>query len=243
MADKQDANQGEGKGAIGGGLSLIEKSWEWNWVLRVTTVVLFLDIALIVKSGHGLLAWDKASELLVRNLGFLAATGVAFGMLVALVLPLSSMVLREFLGLGIWKVLWWFRRRDDRYRSPRGCVLSGALREKALREHSDFLLRLYERHRSDEQMYEQARQTQADLLFGFLCLVSFDTWLALSGRASTSLAFSMVEACGENGAGLAILLGAAIVCILIQLWFPERDLGWIYYPPLADEIEAERRRS
>jgi hypothetical protein len=172
-------------------------------------------------------------------MGFLSATAVAFGMLVALGLPLSSALLRQLLDVGIWRVLWLLRNRDNLYRQPRGCVLSGALREKALREHSDFLLKLYEKHCGDERVRDQARQTQADLLFGFLCLVCFDLWLALSGHASSSLAFSVIDACRENVAPLALLLSIAGLCLLIQLWFPERCLGWIYYLPLAEEIEAK----
>lgn len=237
---KDESNQADAKSSLGSSLNLIEKSWEWSWVMRVTTVVLFLDVALIVKGGHGLLAWDKASELLVQNIGFLTATGVAFGMLVALVLPLSSM-LREFLNVGIWNVLRWFRNGEDRHREPRGSVLSGTLHDRALRDHSDFLMKLYEKHRNNEQAREQARETQANLLFSFLCLIYIDVWMALSGRASTSLAYFVVDACGENAAPLAMLFGMGAICLLIQMWFPERGLGWIYYPPLAEEIEAKRR--
>jgi hypothetical protein len=53
---KDEASQSDTKTSLGNGLSLIEKTWEWSWVMRVTTIVLFVDIALILKSGRGLLA-------------------------------------------------------------------------------------------------------------------------------------------------------------------------------------------
>lgn len=52
-------------------LSLMEKAWDAQWVMRFVCIVLFIDGALVLKGGSGLLQWSTSTDKLWQDLGFL----------------------------------------------------------------------------------------------------------------------------------------------------------------------------
>ncbi|MHA0945146.1 hypothetical protein [Enterobacter ludwigii] len=42
------------KASFPAGLGIMDKIWEWQWIIRFIYIVLFADLALLVYSGHGL---------------------------------------------------------------------------------------------------------------------------------------------------------------------------------------------
>jgi hypothetical protein len=45
------------KASFPAGLGIMDKIWEWQWIIRFIYIVLFADLALLVYSGQGILTW------------------------------------------------------------------------------------------------------------------------------------------------------------------------------------------
>ncbi|MCC4607831.1 hypothetical protein LL967_08095 [Xanthomonas campestris pv. zinniae] len=57
MAKTEDSKQ-DSKDTGLSHLSLMDKAWDFQWVLRSSCIVLFIDAALVFKGGKGLLYWS-----------------------------------------------------------------------------------------------------------------------------------------------------------------------------------------
>lgn len=242
MVGNEAQNSEGGKPGLGDGFGLIDKAWEWNWPLRVASIVMFLDLALILRGGHGLLAWSKADDGLLQNMGFLAVAVAVFGLLAAILVPLAATVSEQILSAMLGGVLADSRAKNgQRYERPRGCVLAPRLHELALRENSEFLLKLFEEHERKVTVGHKLRAQLGNLVFGVLCLAMLDLAIPLIGSTDTSLMTAAMHGLGSAGQGLAAMGALGCVVMLKYAWFPDMNLDWVYYPPLADEIDAKEQ--
>lgn len=128
------------------GISALEKAWDFHWAMRFVSVVLFLDIALLIRTRTPLVEWTTSSDALLADLGFLAVTAASFALVVSFVLPLLTEIVR---GIGTRLRMAFPKLLGDAYTPPSrgsGYVWANDLLDLALKENSDFLLSWYQRH-------------------------------------------------------------------------------------------------
>lgn len=168
------------------GLSTLERAWEMQWALRLACGVLFLDIALLLRTQQGLMVWSAHSEGLMHDLAFLAVALAAFALLMSLILPLLGAVVR-WLGWELIALLpsRWFSHTEHRGR-PLGYVAEHDLLELALRENNDFLLSWYRHHVSRREESEAFLHTLGNLVFGCLVLAIVNGVLPLTTAVGDS---------------------------------------------------------
>ncbi|KTC62612.1 hypothetical protein AO262_08020 [Pseudomonas fluorescens ABAC62] len=217
------------------GLSALEKAWDFHWVMRFVSVVLFLDIALLLRTGTPLVKWTTSSDALLADLGFLAVTVASFVMVVSFILPLMAASVR-WIGSALQMAL--PRLLGETYKSDRalGYVWANDLLDLALKENSDFLLSWYQQHVQRREQHRVMMDKVAHLIFGCLVLALVDWAISAFGPGSGSLIFSAMEVLGDAGSPLAM--------VVVVAGFSSRSALFIYYPPLdtAQQELARKRR-
>jgi len=219
------------------GLTIIEKVSEVRWTLQLAQAVLFADLALLWKTGHGILEWSASTDQLLGNSGILVVSLIVFGVFASIVLPVVGMLFRTL----AWQLIinlpipQWLQTERD-YTRKFGSVRPIELLNLALKENSAFLFGIYKEH-SQKQTKEQVAQLEAgNLIFAVLVLATANmaaNWLGLSG---ISLIAELCSALGEQ-ANLVLAVAAFMTFIALKwTWFSDWDSGWIYYPPLAKRL-------
>lgn len=238
MSEAEHSKPDASKPGLTSGFGIIEKIWEWSWALRFSSIVLFVDIALILRSGEGMLNWSTAGhEKLLGNLGLLAASVAVFGLFVAILLPVLEIFIQSICSFFSGLVPSSLNERD--YQRPHDCVLAHKVRDRALRDKDDFMMSEYRRHKAKKDSDQAFRNQVGRLTFGALLLAVIDIMLPVVGHTETSLISSAIQYTGDYGlmiAGLVVLGGIAL---LNAVWFKSPQLDWMYYPPLADEETAK----
>ncbi|WP_368907763.1 hypothetical protein [Serratia marcescens] len=239
MKEEENNKPEANKSSLTSGFGIIEKIWNWNWALRFSSIVLFVDIVLILRSGEGVLNWSVAGhEQLLSNLGFLAVSVAVFGLVVAILLPVLEEVVKAFYYNIYLKC---FPQSQDEYNDPRpsGHVLADEVRECALREGNDFMLREYKEHQARIASDDAFRFQAGRLIFGTLLLALGDMMLSGFGYAQSSLISSSIQYLGKLGVVMAYLVLLGGFFLVFQVWFKTPHRNWMYYPPLADEEAAK----
>ncbi len=241
MSNATPSSNGSGQGTSFG-LSALDRAWEVQWTLRLCCGVLFLDIALLLWTAEGLMAWSGNSDSLLSNLGFLSVALTGFALVMSLGLPVLGTAVR-ILGWELISLLPSFLfRHEDRGR-PLGCVADRDLLELALAEKSDFLLDWYRRHRALRDAHEAFMQTLGDLVFGCLVLAVFNGVLPLVMTTAPSLIVSALIALDEYALPVALLSLLAGCALLRRAWFTGHATNWIYYPRLDLKLREKVRRA
>ncbi|MDQ7759019.1 hypothetical protein RAB70_17505 [Xanthomonas sontii] len=220
-------------------LSLMEKAWDAQWVMRFVCIVLFVDAALVFKGGKGILQWSTSADMLWKDLGFLVVSAATFGLLVSFVLPLLGAGVRWFVflfpGVGV--------DSSDRGSERYGEVSAMKLLDLALERESDFLLRMHdgEWRNWKDRLSEDGRL--GDLVFATLAMAAADCALAFTHVGGRSLVLDLILQLGDAGILLAALLVWAACWMLRKTWFAPLPSLRVYYPPLYRELrEKELRR-
>lgn len=224
------------------GLGIIEKASEIRWVLQFACAVFFADLAMLWKTGHGIVEWTTSTDQLLNNTGTLAVSLLAFGVLVAIILPLLGELSRLLLVLTvIYGTPKWLHQEPD-YTRKVGYVRPYELHELALQENSQFLHGMYQEHCEKREKERVARLETGSLIIAALLMVIADwcsLWLGLSGM-------SVIEGLRSQLTGqqeLLVLLFVACLSFfsLKWAWFSGWGEDWIYYPPLYEKIVAKVR--
>ncbi|EMK3529643.1 hypothetical protein V8099_003861 [Pseudomonas aeruginosa] len=243
------ATEDTDKAAVGSlgekGIGLLERAWNWAWALRLVCAVMFLDVAVILRTGHGLWQWSPADMALLKDVGWLALLIVTFTVAVALVVPVVLVLLRQLVGLISYKVMAFFTvaGSDDRpYQRSPGYVPARALRDLALHEKDAFLLRLYENHLQARDA-GLASIEQAGNLTAAAVLASLLDWGIAYGwmPGSVSLVQAIYAALGDWA---SIVTAVVLLCagfIVKWAWFAPSTPDVIYYPPLDAVLRAKER--
>lgn len=224
-------------------LSLMEKAWDGQWVMRFVCIVLFVDGALVLKGRSGLLQWSTSTDKLWQDLGFLVVAAATFGLLVSFVLPALGLLVR-WIGFHIRELVYRFfenEGRDD-LDGTYGFVNAHKFRLYALEKESDFLLRMYD----DAWRRWLKRRTELDqagnLVFATASLAVVDGFLAFVHPDGRSLVHDALAPLGDHAITLALVLLSAAIFILSQTWgAPERPIR-VYYPPLYLQLLNEKRK-
>ncbi|WP_045761951.1 hypothetical protein [Xanthomonas albilineans] len=224
-------------------LSLMEKAWEGQMVMRFVCIVLFVDAALVLKGGSGLLQWSTSTDKLWQDLGFLVVAAATFGLLVSFVLPALCHLVR-WIGYHIRCIadrIFEFDSRDDFYEAY-GFVSAHVFRDYALEKESELLLRMYD----DAWLRWLMRRTELDqvgnLIFTTTFLAVADALLAFVHPEGRSLVHDALAPLGDKGVALGSLLLVVAGFILDETWGAPDPPIRVYYPPLYLKLAEERRQ-
>ncbi|AVS92458.1 hypothetical protein C8246_12420 [Paracidovorax avenae] len=225
-------------------LSLMEKAWDAQWVMRFVCIVLFIDGALVLKGGSGLLQWSTSTDKLWQDLGFLVVAAATFGLLVSFVLPT--------LGLFLCWIGYHSRRLARRVLGAEdhddlggayGHVDAGRFHLYALEKESDFLLRMYEAARGREAQRRQRLDQIGNVVFATAFLAVADGLLAFMHPGGRSLVHDALAPLGDSGLVLGfVLLVLAGYILSEETWGAPDRPARVYYPPLYLQLAEERRQ-
>ncbi|WP_143134332.1 hypothetical protein [Burkholderia ubonensis] len=229
-------------------LGYLQKAWEWQWALRLTYLLLFADLALLSNGRHGLLHWSIRNEALQESAGFLCLAVTAFGLIASIGIPVLAEVARSVavaIACAIpWQLTAAFRHEPDRKR-PGGCVTPSELRDLALDEKNDFLLRLYDKYDRRQTELREQRHQAGNLVFGVLLLMVLDGMDVVGGSTQESIVDALVNVFHPWGSMFWWGITIAGYMALKWAWWESYEREWIYYPPLHRSLSAaeeERRR-
>lgn len=140
MDEKKD------KPSFPAGLGIMDKIWEWQWIIRFIYIVLFADLALLAYSGQGILTWPVQAISWTEHLGFFCVALAALGLIATTLMPVAANVFRQVLNAIIYSSIFpdILRPQSDYQRHP-GEVPSREVLDLALKENNQFLLNYYEK--------------------------------------------------------------------------------------------------
>ncbi|WP_308694556.1 hypothetical protein [Xanthomonas albilineans] len=224
-------------------LSLMDKAWEGQRVMRFVCIVLFVDAALVLKGGSGLLQWSTSTDKLWQDLGFLVVAAATFGLLVSFVLPALGHLVR-WIGYHIrciaYRILE-FDSRDD-FDGAYGLVSAHVFHDYALEKGSEFLLRMYDDAWRRWLRRRREREQVGNLIFATAFLAVADGVLAFVYPDGRSLVHDALAPLGDKGLALGSLLLVAAGFMLSETWGAPDPPIRVYYPPLYLKLAEERRQ-
>ncbi|HEQ0196597.1 MULTISPECIES: hypothetical protein [Pseudomonas] len=221
--------------SAGSALAIIDKVWEFTWATRIICIGLCFDTTLVCYPGGGLLAW-ATGEPPALTLGWYAAALTIFCILAAYAMPIV---------LFFWKLL----ARQIYVRLPRSgesgrsrrTVFAYQLRDRALREQNQFLLDLYERHQSARRAQLAEADDLASLLAMMVVFILVNWGVGWLFAKAPTLVYAFAAWAGDPG---KLLLAIMLIFFAIQatsIWLTDQP-NIIYYPPLAEELDAQYRK-
>ena len=244
MTTKHDAEPTDGTSAVQKGLGVLDRAWDAQWALRLICLVLFLDMAIMFRTGRGLWQWSEGDKALLGDVGWVAITVVGFSFAVAIVMPVVVNLL-QLIGYGIRGWLPDFSTASDNrpYRRPLGYAPARELHNLALREKDEFLFRVYQEDQRAKRAAIQSRKEAGDLTATAL-LVALGDWLVgMWMPDGIGVVGALAEALGDWA---FIVVSVVLLCawsIVKWAWFAEAVADEIYYPPLDLELRERERRA
>lgn len=240
MNNEKDGAAESLKPSPGGALALIDRAWDTLWALRVYCVVVFVDLALLVRTGRGLLNWPGSGDSAWQLTGYAMASAAVFGIVMSIGFPLLGSALTWLLNLIPWE-RWTHYPATSKHRRL-GQVRAHELKEAALRDENTFALARYEEEVCRREESRRWDLQLGNLVFAALLLSIADGLHPISGNPSGSLVKAIFDFLGENGAIVAsFVVVIASLAILKAAWFPERRTVWIDYPHLHERLNQEER--
>lgn len=225
------------------GLGIMDKIWEWQWIIRFIYIVLFADLALLAYTGQGILTWPVQVSNWTEHLGFFCVALAAQGLIATTLMPAAANIVRLLLNEIIYSSIFpdILRPQSDYQRHP-GTVPSSEVLDLALEENNQFLLSYYEKHDIAWRNKFSERFKIGDLLFGILFFMTLDYHPYWFSHAQHSLACDLFNLGGDEGFVIFYIVLLIVFSALINIWFGKWDWGHIYYPPLYRKKENARRK-
>lgn len=231
------------KQALPSGWALIEKAQELRWTLQLAVAVLFADMMLVWHTGHGIAQWSTSIDKLLADSGVLVTGMLAFGVLMSIVMPLAGTLSRWAIWQLTFAIPWPSGMRSLRdYRRKPGMVCASELLDHALAKGDKLLLDMHSAYEQRKSANESANLVTGQAIFSVLVLGALNYFAQALGIHGTTLTQTLGELLGQSAEIVSAAGFWLAILILKGTWFSDRDLDWIYYPPLYDEIEKENRR-
>ncbi|PBK03614.1 hypothetical protein CNQ84_13625 [Pseudomonas abyssi] len=227
------------------GLGLLERAWSAHWALRLLCVILFLDIAMMLRTGRGLWEWSPADMALFQDVGFVAILVAAFSLTVAIVIPVVLVLLRYVGAIamyGLSCIFPFLASTDQPYNRSLGYVPAQTLRNQALREGDDFLFRLYREHEQARAAGQASREQTGKLTAAATLVVLLDWGVAQWLQNKASLVHSTYEVLGSWASSITLALLICVGFIIKWAWFTSAPPDVIYHPSMDYELREDERQ-
>lgn len=222
---------------VAAGLGIIEKVSELQWTLQLGQAVLFSDLALMWRTGRGIVEWSASTDQLLQNAGVLMAALLGFAFLSSVVFPLWAEAWR-WLALEVATVVprpeWLTPSRD--VTRPRGSVRPWELHDQALNEGNAFVFAIWTEYERKRQKAQEARSRIGDAVAAVFGLATMDWAAHAIGLTGTSLLAAFESSFGSLGT-LTLMFAVAVGLLALKwAWLSVWDSEWVYYPPLHEQI-------
>lgn len=211
--------------------SLIDKMYEHTWVVKLFQVFLFTDIILYWQADSGIIGLTYDSIRNFNQLGMLISFIVFFGIMMAYIFPsllfLIKLIIVYIPGLtNIFNI--------ENYGKASGYVYSHKFYDYALKEKDPLLIRLYEKHKVNNENKKAENKKNKKLLFSLGVLSSTECFISIYCSSSGQTIFKWITiAMGENlGSAFLYYLLAMNLVILKYSLTDHYSIDQIYYPPL-----------
>ena len=240
---KDDSERSTGSSVVDKGLGILDRAWDAHWSLRLTCFILFVDMAMVLRSGHGLSQWSAGNAALLTDVGWIAITLVAFSLASAIVIPVLVHGVRD-VAMAIWVYMPILFRSGDNgrvYQRPLGYVPAKEFHNLALRDRDALLLGIYNDHERERWADREARNHWGQLTAAALIVALADWRLAGHFPGSVSLIGALI---GTLGPWSSVIVPLVVLCagfILKWAWFSDVSPDLIYYPPLDEELRRKER--
>ncbi|MGJ3439089.1 hypothetical protein AAZU54_03680 [Pseudomonas sp. Je.1.5.c] len=215
--------------------SFIEKAWELRWGVKLTYVVLALDLALALIAKKTVFSLALTPKGAWEHFGLILGGIAAFSLLVSIIIPFVGGFVRVVGCFAPWEKL----ESDREDELPRGYVYLSSLVEHAVRENNDFAWAICRERR---EMYDQIAKQKSEiglLVFGLVFLVVSN---AIVGYISGVKTIG-VELALYGGAPSWAFILLVVVWILREAWWGRWVREIAYYPPLADEQAHKKEKA
>lgn len=216
--------------------------------MRLTYLILFADLALRFSGRHGVLHWSIGSDSLQQSVGILCLAVTAFGLIASIGIPAMARIVRSF-AVGITSAIPWqwtaAFRQEPNWSRPTGCATPFELRDLALEEKNDFLLRLNDKYDRARTQVREQREQAGTLVFGVLLLMVMDGMGMVGGSTEESIVDALMNAFHPFGSAFVWAMAIAGFMALKWAWWESYQREWTYCPPLCRTLhtaeEKERR--
>ena len=211
--------------------SLIDKMYEHTWVVKLFQVFLFTDIILYWQTDSGIIGLTYDSIRNFNQLGMLISFIVFFGIMMAYIFPSMLFFIKLIIVYipGLTNIF-----NIENYGKASGYVYSHKFYDYALKEKDPLLIRLYEKHRVNNENKKAENKKNKKLLFSLGVLSSTECFISIYCSSSGQTIFKWITiAMGENlGSAFLYYLLAMNLVILKYSLTDHYSIDQIYYPPL-----------
>ena len=211
--------------------SLIDKMYEHTWVVKLFQVFLFTDIILYWQTDSGIIGLTYDSIRNFNQLGMLISFIVFFGIMMAYIFPSMLFFIKLIIVYipGLTNIF-----NIENYGKASGYVYSHKFYDYALKEKDPILIRLYEKHKVNNENKEAENKKNKKLLFSLSVLSSTECLISICCSFSEQTIFKWIASAMGGNLGTAFLycLLAINLIILKYSLTDHYSIDQIYYPPL-----------
>lgn len=209
-------------------LKSVDCLWEWRWALKTTCFIIFIDSILISFNRDGFLKMTLNPAELFEHGGVLTLVIVLCSLFFSIIFPTLFLFFQLFLSYVHPR-----RASDKNKEYQHGYVSSRELRDFAVINHNDFLLKICDEYDREHSKIKEERKEMANLLATLfvLCPINF----FISSPLNLSIIVSLIDILGFWGIFLVPFSCLVSTLLLHSLWFVEWPDYGIKYPPLYKE--------
>ncbi|NYT62856.1 hypothetical protein H0A66_11075 [Alcaligenaceae bacterium] len=244
MANNEPDRTNSSSTALEKGLGVLDRSWDAQWALRLICLVLFLDMAMIMRTERGLWQWLPEDKALLSDVGWIALTVVSFSTIFAIVMPVILTLLQQ-LVFALWHLVPSFHfltRSEAPYRRSLGNVPIYKFHDLALSERDEFLYQLYKAERQRKDAIRRSRIRDGELTATALVAALADWLIAHQWQGSIGVISGLSSFLGDYALFVLTIVLLSGLIMLKWAWFPPYKPDEIYFPPLDRQLREEEER-
>ena len=219
-------------------LGLLERAGEFQWMLTMSAVILYVDCGLMLIKKKNLVTFDWTTFSWTEQIGTLVVAGLLFSILISSILPFLESVIASIARWMYFEWLWIHFRSRDKWERPNNMVTYGELKDYADRKESNYILakckEWEERWQKNQAEAHRLGVTVFRALFFLIAEIYVSSSDALSAIDMLSPYVSDAALFLSKFAAIGILFWSACLA-----WCREtQPYPWISFAPLYDEIKA-----
>ena len=215
-------------------LGYLARAWDALWALRLASVVLFADVWLVWRTGQGMIGWRvPALDTWLQVAGEIVAAGLAFCLLMSLLVPSATFV------LGKLTIAFGASEPGLAPDTHNGYVSAEELRDYAHRTSDTMALQIVDAHVAHAKTQKQHAEQLAQLILGLIALGVADLLFGLHNDMRSligaAISFSTFTKVSVALLGLG---GARLLYAICQTSF---DPTAVLYRPAAEAFAKKQK--